>query len=47
VNLLAVFMLDILYFTNQEMSLLLFFFLSTFLVIGLMQLKTYSMKFEL
>jgi peptidoglycan/LPS O-acetylase OafA/YrhL len=40
-------MVNIIYFTNQDLSLLLFFFLSGFLIAGLMQVKTYSLKFEL
>lgn len=44
-NLLALLMVNIIFFTNQDLSLLLFFFLSTFLVAGLMQVKTYSLKF--
>jgi ABC-type multidrug transport system fused ATPase/permease subunit len=46
-NLLALLMVNIIYFTNQDLSLLLFFFLATFLIAGLMQVKTYSLKFEL
>lgn len=46
-NLLALLMVNIIYFTNQDLSLLLFFFLSGFLIAGLMQVKTYSLKFEL
>jgi hypothetical protein len=46
-NLLSLLMVNIIYFTNQELSLLLFFFLAAFLVTGLMQVKTYSLKFEL
>ena len=44
-NLLALLMVNIVYFTNQDLSLLLFFFLSTFLIAGTMQVKTYSLKF--
>jgi len=38
-------MVNIIFFTNQSLSLLLFFFLAVFLVAGLMQLRTYSLKF--
>lgn len=44
-NLLALLMVNIVYFTNQDLSLLLFFFLSFFLIAGIMQIKTYSLKF--
>lgn len=47
VNKLALVMVNIVFFTTQNLSLLLFFFLACFLVAGIMQLRTYSLKFEL
>lgn len=47
VNHLALIMVAIIYFTNQQLTLLLFFMLAVFLTAGIMRLKTYSLKFEL
>jgi hypothetical protein len=46
-NKLALVMVNIIYFTSQELSLLLYFILAIFLLAATQQLKTYSLKFEL
>ena len=46
-NILALLMTNIIFFTDQDLSLFLFFLLSAFLIAGLMQVKTYSLKFQL
>ncbi len=42
---LAILMLNIIYFTDQHLSLVLFFLLSAILVLGISHLKLYSLKF--
>lgn len=44
---LSLVMLNIVFFTTQNLSIPLFFILSVFLVAGIWRVRTYSLKFEL